>query len=295
MDRPSAAQIAALASTGPAPATFTNTAGIFYLDSQDFALAAGTTQPPCTFSGSIASGAACEFGLVFNPTESGTRVADFTAAANQVNITTSFVALTGTATGGSTTATTLALAVTTPTSGKPLPNTAFVVTTTLSGGSSPTGTVTLMVNGIIIGEQKAAASLTFSFPNGLPAGLYPAVATYSGDANNSSSTATINISSAGPTASSVVLTVSPTTVPTLTIYNVGNCTLTTAPVALTSCTQVTLTATVTGSATGPTPTTNVEFLDGATVLGTVKVNSAGVATLVYTGAFAEGTHNLTAE
>jgi sugar lactone lactonase YvrE len=293
----SAAQEVILTNSGPAPATFTNTAGIFYLDTLDYALATGTTQA-CTFTGTLAGGAACEFGIVFDPVQAGPRSADFTAAANQVNIASSYVMLEGnysSTTLPATTATTLALAVTTPPSGKPLPYQALTVTTTLGGGTSTiTGEVSLSIDGAFIGIQKAAATLNFSIPAGLAAGLHTAVATYSGDQNNTSAMATLTISAAGPTPSSVTLTVTPLIIAVLTPYNYTNCTLATAAAYL-SCTPVTLTATATGTVGGATPTTYVEFFDGSTLLGSpVKLNSAGVATLVYNGSFTQGTHNITA-
>jgi hypothetical protein len=84
--------------------------------------------------------------------------------------------------------------------------------------------------------------------------------------------------------------VSPSTIVVLTPYN--------APTGLapyTSYTPVTLTATITGTAGGAVPTGVVEFLDGTTLLGTVKLTASGVAALVYTGGFLQGTHSITAD
>jgi sugar lactone lactonase YvrE len=289
---PSVAQSAILTNGGPAPATFTSANGIFYLDSQDFTLAAGSTSP-CTFTGTFAAGAACEFNVIFNPVQIGTRTADFTAAANQVNIGQSFVALTGTATSTTTpTATTLALAITSPANGKPYPGTPVTLSTTLSGGSNPTGTVSVSIDGVFIGQQKAAATLTFSV-TGLTLGFHTAVATYSGDATNASSTVSLLISAAGVTASTTTLSISPNTLPVYTPYTTTTCALTGGAPFFT-CAPVTMTAVVTGAPTGATPTNLVEFEDGGTVLGTVKLNAAGTATFVYNAAFSEGTHNITA-
>ena len=287
-----AAQEVVLSNSGPAPAAFTNTTGIFYLDSLDYTLGTGTTSP-CNFSNPLGGGGDCELGIIFNPVQSGTRTADFTPSANVVNQ--SLVVLTGTATGGTTTATTLALAVTSPANGKPLPYNPLTLTTSLSGGSgTPSGTITLSIDGVFIGQQKAAATLNFAISGGLSPGFHNAVATYSGDSTNTSSTVTLTVSAAGVTPSSTTLSVSPSTIAVLTPYNYTTCTLAGAQ-AYYTCTPVTLTAVVTGTAGGTVPTTNVEFFDGATLLGTSALNAAGVATLVYTGSFAQGTQSLTAE
>jgi len=285
---PSVAQNVVLTNGGPAPATFTNTAGIFYIDSLDYSVATGATSA-CDFTTPLAGGGGCEFGITFDPTQSGTRTADFTPAANEINQ--AYVVLTGTATGGSTTATTLTL-TSAPTT--LLPYHAVTFTTAFSGGTgSPTGTITITIDGVILAEQKVAAALTFSDPAGLSPGFHTVVATYSGDSSNTSSTATLVVSSAGATPSSIALTFTPSTIAVLTTTNYTTCSLVTAQPYY-SCTPVTFTATVTGSASGPTPTTTVEFLDGTTVLGTAKL-SGGVATFVYNGSFSEGTHSITAE
>jgi len=288
----SAAQEAVLTNGGPAPATFTNAQGTFYLNSGDFTLAAGTTSP-CNFAATLSAGAGCEFGIVFDPVQSGTRNADFTPASNAINQ--ALLPLTGTAIGGTTTATTLTLALTSPANGKPLPYTPLTLTTSLSGGSgTPTGTITLSIDGVFIGQQKAAATLNFVISGGLSPGFHSAVATYSGDSANTSSTVTLTVSAAGATPSSTTLSISPSTIAVLTPYNYTTCTLSGAQ-AYYTCTPVTLTAVVTGTAGGSVPTTNVEFFNGATLLGTSALNAAGVATFVYTGSFAQGTQSLTAE
>jgi sugar lactone lactonase YvrE len=290
---PSAAQPYTVVNGGPAPATFTNATGIFYLDSLDFAVATASTQP-CTFTGTFAPGAACEFGLVFNPVQTGTRTADFTPAANQANIGTSYVALTGTATGTTTTsATSLALALTAPANGLPFPYKSLSLTSTLSGGSSPTGTVSLSIDGVFYGSQKAAATNTFVIAAGLSAGFHTAIATYSGDSANTTSSATLIVSAAGATASAATLAISPNAIAVLTPSNVSSCPYAGA-VSFSSCTPVTLTATVTGTSGGAIPTTIVQFEDSGVVIGQATLNAAGVATLVYNGFFTQGTHKLTA-
>jgi sugar lactone lactonase YvrE len=280
---------------GPAPATFTSTAGIFYLDSLDFALTAAATQP-CTFTGTFAPGAACEFGITFDPVQAGPRVANFTPAANQANIGTSYVALQGNYTSvtvPTTAATTLTLALTAPANGLPFPYKSLTLTSSLSGGSSPTGTVSLSIDGVFYGSQKAAATNTFVIASGLSAGFHTAVATYSGDTANTTSSATLIVSAAGATTSTATLAISPNAVAVLTPNNVSTCPYAGA-VSFSSCTPVTLTATVTGTPGGAVPTTIVQFEDSGVVIGQATLNAAGVATLVYNGFFTQGTHKLTA-
>jgi len=58
---------------------------------------------------------------------------------------------------------------------------------------------------------------------------------------------------------------------------------------------VTLTATITGAQSAvPTPTGNVEFYDGATLLGSAALSPQGTATLVTTRISRTGPHSLTA-
>jgi hypothetical protein len=68
-------------------------------------------------------------------------------------------------------------------------------------------------------------------------------------------------------------------------------TVTASPQPVTAGSNVTLTATV-NETNAATPTGNVEFRNGATVIGTAPVNASGVATLV--GPLAAGTYNFTA-
>ena len=81
----------------------------------------------------------------------------------------------------------------------------------------------------------------------------------------------------------------------LTVIQAGTTTaLTASPSPATSSQTVTLTATVAAVAPGSgTPTGTVTFLDGATVLGSVSLDSAGTA-VFSTSSLASGTHTLTA-
>jgi sugar lactone lactonase YvrE len=288
----SAAQAAIVSNSGPAPATFTNSTGTFYLDSLDFAVTAATTQP-CNYTSPLAAAGACELGILFNPVQAGTRTAFFTPSANQVGQ--GFLALTGSATATATPkSTTIALAVSNPASGKPFPATSFTLTSTLSGGSgTATGTVSLAIDGAYVAQQKVAATVNFVLSAGLSLGYHTAVVTYSGDASNATSTVSLLVSVAGVTGSSTTLSVSPLTLPVLIPFGSPTCAFTGGG-PLNTCASVTMTAVVTGSPTGAAPTNVVEFEDSGVVLGTARLNAAGIATFVYNGVFYLGTHQLTA-
>jgi uncharacterized repeat protein (TIGR03803 family) len=137
--------------------------------------------------------------------------------------------------------------------------------TTVTGASStPTGSVTYSVEGIAIGSANLNGSGVASFSassNGIAPGTYPVVANYNGNSTyNDSDSKAVNVTlNKAATATALTSSASSVTPPA----------------------DVTLTATVTRSASGATghPGGSVTFtVDGATI-ATVKVNSAGVAVL----------------
>jgi len=141
-----------------------------------------------------------------------------------------------------------------------------------STGPTPTGTAVLFYQSTILksGTLKSVNStngaitggVTFTLSSeGIAPGIYQLTAVYDGDSNltsSSSPTATLTIT-VGQGPSSTALGVS--------------------PIAVTAGKSVTLTATVTSSVSGITPTGTVNFLVGTTSIGTAKLNSSGVATL----------------
>jgi uncharacterized repeat protein (TIGR03803 family) len=133
-----------------------------------------------------------------------------------------------------------------------------------SGSAVLTGKVTFSVGGTAIGSgtvnTSGVASLTAG-TNGLAAGSYPVVATYSGDANYKSSASPATTVTLNKAATTTTVTASPNPV--------------TPPAACT------LTATVKRSASGAAgyATGSVTFSVSTTVIGTVGVNAAGVAKL----------------
>jgi large repetitive protein len=140
-------------------------------------------------------------------------------------------------------------------------------------GAVPTGTVTFAANGTVIGAATAldgtgSATLTYA---GLAAGSYTITAAYSGDTNDQAST--------GTGLSQLVVT----KIATSTSLS-GSATAAPNP-------KLVLVATVL-TASGATPTGTVTFNEGTTAIGTVVVDSNGVATLIPN--LASGNHTVVA-
>jgi hypothetical protein len=152
---------------------------------------------------------------------------------------------------------------------------AITFTATVSGsGSTPTGTVTFLVDGTPIGSATLDSSGTATLTTaGLSAGSHYVLATYSGDANYSSIdsdqiTQVVNPGSTS-TSTAVASSLNPST------YGQG----------------ITLTATVT-SGSG-TPTGTITFKGDAVTIGTGTLDGTGTATLT-SSSLNGGTHSITA-
>jgi hypothetical protein len=184
----------------------------------------------------------------------------------------------------------------------------YPLTFTISSGVSPNAvqSFTLTVDqapaitsaastSFTVGQSNSFTMLTTGFPTGAlsETGVLPAGLTFT---DNGDGTATI---AGTPTAAGVYdLTLAATNSVSpdasqmfaLTV-NQGATTavLTTAPDPSVFGQSKALTATITGAGT---PTGNVEFFDGSTLLGTTAVNGSGVATLT-TAALSVGSHSLT--
>jgi sugar lactone lactonase YvrE len=151
--------------------------------------------------------------------------------------------------------------------------TTFGLTATLSSnGAAPSGTLTLRNGGATIATQSVSAGGTFSFANlSLGVGTYQLTAAFSGDTNNAS-------------AVSVPITLTVQLTPTVTSLSSG---------ANPSILGQSLTFTASTSGGTPAPTGVLQFLDGATVLGSSTLSTNGTATLTTT-ALTFGTHSITA-
>jgi RHS repeat-associated protein len=142
------------------------------------------------------------------------------------------------------------------------------LTATIAGGYAPTGSITFKDGATTLGTSTVASNKATLAIATLSAGTHSITASYTGDGNNTSSTAaaltqTVSIKTSAITLSSNANPSAP-----------GN--------------AVTLTATVTGT----NPTGTVNFMDGAASIGTGSL-TAGVATLS-TSALSTATHSLTA-
>jgi hypothetical protein len=139
----------------------------------------------------------------------------------------------------------------------------------------PAGTVTFFDGGTPIGTAAVDATGQASFlVSRLLVGTHTITATYSGNSNFLTST------SSGPLALSVAAADTITT-----LVSSANASVFGQP--------VTFTASV--AATGPgTPTGMITFKDGTSILGTVPLNSSGIARFSPTTPLAVGTHSITA-
>lgn len=169
-----------------------------------------------------------------------------------------------------TTATALGTSVNPVAPGSPVTFTASVTDTSAGSIGTATGTVTFLDGATTIGTGILNASgVATLVTSTLSAGVHSITASYGGDNNFTGSVSSVLSQSVG-FQSTTALTASPNPA------NFG--------------VAVLLTATVTSTGT---PTGSVNFLDGATSLGTGALNASGVATLSIS-TLAPGAHNLTA-
>jgi len=152
--------------------------------------------------------------------------------------------------------------------------TIFTAKVTPAFGGLPTGTVTFTdtTSGTVLGtvplNSLLRGILTYS---ALSVGTHSITATYNGDGNYTGSTSPVKVQvvDKAPSSGALGSSLNPSTFG--------------APVALT--------ATI-SSANGGTPTGNITFMDGPTVLGTSSLNGSQTSLLVST--LSVGSHNLTA-
>jgi hypothetical protein len=145
-------------------------------------------------------------------------------------------------------------------------------TATVSGGTSPTGSVQFFDGATSLGTVALAGATAQLTTSALAVGTHSITAAYSGDADDTPSTSApvsqvVNAAAPGVTATALVSSLNPSTV--------GQ--------------AVTFTATVSG---GTSPTGNVQFREGATVLATVPL--AGATAAFTTSALSVGVHAITA-
>jgi hypothetical protein len=128
-----------------------------------------------------------------------------------------------------------------------------------SGTGTPTGKITFSLHGTalaVVSLDGSGVAMLTAPTSGQAAGTYPVVASYAGDSGDSASSGTVN----------VVLKAAPTTTA-----------LTATPNPVQEGANVTLSATVTRTVGGGTPTGTVTFKSGSQVLTKIALNTHGVA------------------
>jgi hypothetical protein len=269
----SAAQIVTLTSTGDTSATFPANP---VFTSQDFILESTTC------SATLARGSSCAANVQFRPTEielvgfpeSGTLSATSNATGSPLQI-----HMQGTGQQSTTAATTTVLASSAnpSTSGQSVTFTATVAGP--SGNATvPTGSITFLDGATSLGSGTLNGSgITTYQTSALSTGSHSITAVYNGDSNFSGSTSNliaqvVNAASKAASTTAVASSANPST----------------------SGDSVTFTATVKGPTGNATvPTGSVNFLDGATTLGSGALNGSGAATY-QTSSLSVASHSITA-
>ncbi|MGD0629623.1 MAG: Ig-like domain-containing protein [Terracidiphilus sp.] len=199
--------------------------------------------------------------------------AQYAGNASSLTSTSAALSVTVTAPVAQSTTTTLVVTPNPVTAGQTLQLTATVKG---SNNRTPTGQLTFLINDTVLQvvtlNSSGVGTLSIPAP---AAGAYEAWARYAGDGN-----------SAASFSHGVLLTVNPANQSTTT-------TLVAAPNPVAAGQALLLTATVKGSGS-TTPAGTVNFLDGASLLGTSKLNASGVASLS-TSTLAAGAHSLKAQ
>jgi hypothetical protein len=148
------------------------------------------------------------------------------------------------------------------------------VAETGGGTAAPTGTVTFTDNGTTLGGASVGTNGTATLTvSGLATGSNVINASYGGDANNDTSSASISLTVTAPAATTTTLSANPST-------------------SVTTSDSVTLTAQVAETSGSATPTGTVTFYDNGTPLGGGTLAN-GTVTLP-AGAFSAGTNTITA-
>lgn len=247
----------------------------------DFSVA-GSGAGSCASGGQVAVGDSCELDATFTPAAAGGRSEVLTLASDATNASPVQVTLSGT---GSTAATTTTqLAITSPTSGAPFFGQPITFAATVSAASgTPTGSVTLFVDGVQTATTALGSGGTASFTlgSGLTGGNHSALAIYQGSTGFSGSV-------------SQDLEISVTKAPTTTALSVD--TPYTAPPSAVAGDTVTLTAAIQSTGVG-IPTGTVTFDDNGKALGTAPVlpsATGGYSATLSTTALSTGSNVLAA-
>ena len=235
-------------------------------DTGDFSVSGGD----CAAGGTVAAGTSCELDATFTPSASGSRTDTLTLSSNAAA---AQVTLTGD--GAATAATTTTLSITSPACGAPSFGQAITLSVTVTAASgTPTGTVTLLVDGAQFGDAtlNSSGTTTFNLASGLTGGSHTLVAIYNGTAAFNGSVSSALALSVGQAVTTSALSIVPPFTDPLTAINhilvpVPNAT----PQTYTWVPEsVTLTVVLQFAGTG-IPTGTVNFGTGSTSLGTANL------------------------
>lgn len=224
----------------------------------DFSIST-TASDSCAAGGTVATGTNCELDAIFTPTASGIRSENLALTSNAANAASAQVTLTGN--GATSVATVTKLAMTSPASGSPSFGEAIALSVTVTATSgTPTGSVTLVVDGVQVGDAtlNSSGAASFDLASGLTGGSHTLVAVYNGTAAFDGST-------------SSALQLSVTKAPTVTTLTVTP--PYTNPYSALPGNTVTFTAVISFAGVG-IPTGTVTFASGGTTLGTAPVEPA---------------------
>lgn len=209
----------------------------------------------CADGATVAAGSSCMLGATFTPMAQGMRSEALSLASNAVN---GAAQLTLAGNGSTTAATTTTLAITSPSSGAPFFGQPITLTATVAASSgTPTGSATLLVDGVQTGVAPLNSSgvATFQLASGLTGGNHSLIAIYNGTSAFNGSV-------------SAVLSLAVTQAPTTTKLTVSA--PYTNPLSAVSGNTVTLTAVISSTGIG-IPTGTVTFTSNGATLGTAPV------------------------
>ena len=227
-------------------------------NTSDFSVSS-TGSSICAAGGTVATGTSCELDATFTPLATGALSETLSLASNAANASSTQVTLSGN--GTTTASTSTSLKVTSPASGSPSFGQAITLSATVTASSgTPAGSVTLVVDGVQVGDSTLNSSgvATFDLASGLTGGSHTLVAIYNGTAAFNGSVSSILQLKVTQASTATALAVTP---PYTNPYSAlpGN--------------TVTFTAVV-GFAGVGIPTGTVTFTSGSTTLGTAPLEPA---------------------
>ncbi len=178
---PSAAKTVTVSNTGNSGLVMTN-AVITGANASDFAIDPTTTSCQLIVNATLAAGQSCKIGFIFNPAATGTRTASLVLNDNTVT-SSNIIQLTG---NGLTSLPSPTMTVAWPGSGANITTgSALGFKVTLAGSPTPTGTVTMTLDGVTVSGSPAtiASGLAYLYVSTAVIGSHTLKAVYNGDSN----------------------------------------------------------------------------------------------------------------